>query len=242
MGFINGETFLALLANYRILWVKGGFGGGKSALAYKVAYELVKSGQFKYIVSNIKDIWSDPVESIEWSENDTLDAVIILDEGGLFLRFGRDVEEYLTLLRKLNIVVLIPSVLPPSTRVTFFSCQRVMNLKRVGLPVWVMKWTLRYGEVNQETFFWTEPSEIFGVYDTKAPPNDDAGVSDWLIAKKEEFAKRAGYARSGSRRAAVIEGSGMDAGSGSASAVVEAAERIEGALSLYSEGFTKRRR
>lgn len=244
MGLINAETFVNLVEVYRIIWIKGRFGGGKSALAYRIAYELVKKGFCKHILSNIQDVWSSSFEDIQFDENDLLSTVIIADEGGLFLRYGRDVEEFLTLLRKLNIVLLIPSVLPPSQRVRFFSVQRVMNLNRVGLPMWVYRWTLNYGgEIEKEFFVWYQPSEIFGVFDTKSPPVDDAGISEWLVTKKDEVRKRLGYQ---AKRRNVIdfddESSIMDKRESTFDPVLEAAESIEGSISVYAEAVNSRRR
>lgn len=236
MTLINGSGFLSLCQAYRICWISGRFGGGKTSLAYRVAYDLVRYSGYRYVISNIKDIWSEKLSDIVLRD-DLVDSVVILDEGGVFLKYGRDVEEYMTLLRKLNIVVLIPSVMPPSNRIRFFRVKRTFNLNRIGLPVWVYKWSISDGfETFSEVFYWWNPQEIFGVYDTKAPPIDDGGVSKWLSKIKTENRERTGY----TSVATVDEGDKVDEGEQSLD-VLEASENISNSVSLYAESLSKRR-
>jgi hypothetical protein len=239
VSLINGSGFLNLCVAYRICWISGRFGGGKTALAYRAAYELVKSYGYRYVVSNIKDVWKEPLDKIEIL-NDMADCVLIMDEGGIYLKYGRDVEEYLKLLRKLNIIILIPSVMPPSNRIRFFKVKRISNLQRIGVPLWVYKWSISDGfESFSEQFYWWRPSEIFGVYDTKAPPIDDGGISQWFSKVEKGNRERQGYTSE-----AVVTGKEQSAEmdqKADADEIFEAAEIITGGISLYADALSKRR-
>ncbi|MDZ4221192.1 MAG: hypothetical protein U1D70_19485 [Methylobacter sp.] len=232
MGLINGSGLIELASHYRIIWIQGRFGGGKTALAYQLAMELVRLGRVKYIISNVKDVVSDVPDDVKLDEHDRLNTAIIADEGGVFLRYGRDVEEYLTMMRKLNIILIIPSVMPPSMRVRFFSVRRVMNLAVIGLPIWIYRWKLSYGgEVEKENFAWVDYKDIFGLYDTLGAPVDDGGIGAWLDSAKKEFRRNRGYKED----RGALEGGTLESG-----ALFDAAESFSALTEDLSGQFNQR--
>ena len=235
---LNSDVVLGLIKTYRVCFVGGRYGGGKTALCVRLAYDLLESGFVKRCVSNIPIVFGDDWEQLNIDDVYHTDTVIILDEGGLFLEDKSDVKEYLAFLRKMNITLLIPSVEPPSTRVRGLTIQRTFNLSPIGVPLWVYSAFLKSGSIREDARFgWWRPSEIFGLYDTKAAPVDDDGISDWIIALKERIkGKSRSRQRAYSER---LESSEMKHG-----ALMEAADIIYEASenNLRASGYGKRKR
>lgn len=200
MGLINASVALGYLKTYRVVHIDGRYGGGKTALAYRLAYELLEQGFAKYLVSNVKSIWNDDPAQIQLTQHPdgqlTADVVAIIDEGGLFLKLGYDADKYLAFLRKLNIVLIIPSVRLPARDLRYLTIYRAFNAQIVGVPAWFYRLDLARGKARERDYFvWTNPSEIFGIYDTLGFPSDDAGLSDYVKRWTDEAASKAGYER-----------------------------------------------
>lgn len=243
MGLIAAEATLGYLRTYRIVHIGGRYGGGKTALAQKLAADLLESGFCRYLVSNVRSVWQDEPADVVLRDGLYADAVVVLDEGGLFLKSSFDAEKFLAFLRKLNIVLIIPSVLPPSSRVRMLSIQRTMNLQSVGLPLWLYTTTLWYGHVKENTRFgWWMPSEIYGVYDTLGFPSDDAGLGEWVEKWTNKAAKSHGYKEK--RGSFSFTGLGSDTSDTSSAAdgqlqIVEGLGRVVAALDETAGDFNQ---
>ena len=176
------DTFLTLLNNYRVLHLGGGFGSGKTAFAHFLAYHEIMRGKYRYFVSNCRSVWRDKLEDV-WPlpGQRAVDTVVLLDEGGLFLKSFKDAEDYLAFTRKLNVLVLIPSVNNPVASVRFLRVQRTLDLAAFGFPAWVYSWQLSADKVLERGWFlWLFPSAIFGIYDTDDMPSDGGNLDAWL--------------------------------------------------------------
>lgn len=249
MPLYGAANVLDVTHLFKVCWIKGRYGGGKTILAWRLAYELYRQGKIRHIVSNCRSVWADSPLDIQVAEGRYLDTAIILDEGGLFLRTGRDIDPLLAFMRKFNVILLIPSVKPPASGVRFFSIQRMYNFAGIGLPLWWYRATLRYDDQRETyNFAWWQPAEMFGIYDTSDTPVDDNGLSDWLVNHmngvieangqgKQARAKRLGGEAVG---ASFLDGGGGDATSES---LMEAASQIGNVVSvLEAVGNQKRRR
>ena len=118
-------------------------------------------------------------------------TLVILDEGGMFLKTTSDTDQYLAFLRKSNIYIIVPSVKEPHRDLRILSCERLFNAQKIGFKGWVYQYLLRTALVKEtEKFFWPNPSEVYGIYDTDARPVDDFGISDWLIYHKEKAVEK----------------------------------------------------
>jgi hypothetical protein len=187
MGYLNG---------YRVLHLDGRMGSGKTALAFRLAYEFVMKYGYRYILSNVKSVWTDDPADVSLREGRYVDAVIILDEGGLFIENTRDAKEFVAYLRKLNIIIIVPSVEVPAERLRKLTCERTLNIEKMsGLPIWWYELRLRRTGKQDITgsFWWWKPSEIYGIYDTLAYPGEGEDIRDflkiWITAAKSD----AGY-------------------------------------------------
>ncbi|MEM2877903.1 MAG: PhoH family protein [Thermoproteota archaeon] len=199
------------IKNYRLIWLSGGYGSGKTLLAVAIAVHLVQEGFCKRIIANIPichpkantiyEAHDHFLLSIP-SENEISDSVIILDEAGNFVsRFKTDfkkVDILMTFLRKLNIVVLLPSVKPIAKDLAQVLITRILDLRIIGLPYWVYYATLlhtpadrRLRKLSRTYFLFRNPKDFYPLYDSFAQPLDDLFITDVLTRKitniKEEY-------------------------------------------------------
>jgi hypothetical protein len=171
------NAVLHYIKMYRVAHIDGRYGGGKTSFAFRCAYELLTRGGYRYLFSNVASVWNDNPDEIVMRDGRYVDAVVVLDEGGLFLKTGRDVEKFLVFLRKLNITLLLPSVQRPASALCRLQVQRMSNLNVLGLPLWSYVGRLSSGDQNERSnFYWRNPKEIYGIYDTLGVPTDDTLV------------------------------------------------------------------
>lgn len=213
---INSTTLLAYVNVYRVAWFMGRYGGGKTSLAFRIAGELCEKYGYRYVISNVKSVWNTDPADVVLRQNKWVDAVIVLDEGGLFLENSFDAKKFLAFLRKLNIVLLVPSVLPPSPKMRFLSIQRMLNLNLLGLPIWTYMFNLTYGNIKENgSFFWRNPHEIYGIYDTNGFPEDDVGLAEYVQKWIAQAKRTEGYKETAKRKATFTSGESVLALSGS---------------------------
>jgi len=182
--FANFDTFYSLYRAYRVIWIRGRFGGGKTLLAVAISAKLLADKYVDYVVSNV------PVEfGVEAKKTEKMtDWAIVLDESWIYLNTRSSVYDYAAFVRKLNHYLLLPSVWPVHSRLQAFSVQRVFNAYVIGLPVWVYRYDVRMRVYNEHGYFaLINPHALFGVYPTEYIPSDDGGVSeliDTFVGKK----------------------------------------------------------
>lgn len=202
MPLFGMQTFFGNVQTFRILWIRSRYGSGKTLLATRLAYELHERGIVRYICANYPSPWFDKFEDVQIVDG-RADVCLILDEGGAFMQSKYKALKYIQFMRKLNVILILPSVLAPSSVVSFFRVKRVANLEVFGLPAWVFTSRLADGEeILKETFVFWKPAEVYGAYDTGAFVVDDAGAEDWLIKWSVRAAAQRGYSISPARMGA----------------------------------------
>lgn len=180
LQFIGAGEFLGMLSAFRICWISGRFGGGKTSLAFMLAAWLLANKKVDRVVSNFDMTISTKAVTPLYN------AAIVLDESWIYLDDRSSVTEYAAFVRKFNHYLLLPSVWPPHNRFTFLSVQRVFNAYIVGIPAWVYRWQLGMRSVKEKGYFGIlNPSAVFGHYDTEFVPVDDGGISDAIRATGE---------------------------------------------------------
>lgn len=258
---LNGHMALGYIRNFRVVHISGRYGGGKTSLAYRIAYELVMKYKFRYILSNVPSVWRDNPADVVLRDGNYMDAVLILDEGGLFLKNSSDTEALLAFMRKLNIVLIVPSVTDPAARLTFLQIERTLNLRSWGLPAWIytMRWRGRFQQ-TKDWFAWVNPHEIYGVYDTVDFAADDGGLTDWTVqlmneaiedAKRREAEKSAKIEAikterrkqvASAKRARFAGGAAdVDSIGGVVASVEEVAAALERSVSVFEQQSNRRR-
>lgn len=241
----RGAPLIHMLNQFRVAWVMGGFGAGKTLGCYTLAWELMQTGRYRYIIGNSHSVWTDSPQDVVLRDGSFVDAIVILDEAGLFLKMNRDADKFMLGLRKLNITILCPSVLPPSSRVKFLQIQRTLNGNAFGLPAWFYIWRLKLGSLNEkDNFIIWNPQRMFGVYDTLDYPVDDLYISDWLSfwmdkAREQrpewaDWGKPIGGRKKQDNGLAEGEDLSMDGSGREYEALAEAVEELQDSISLYS--------
>ncbi|PJF32187.1 MAG: hypothetical protein CUN51_00735 [Candidatus Thermofonsia Clade 1 bacterium] len=214
-GFLLADAFLRMVANYRVVWLSGRFGGGKTSLAVWIAAWLVKNSYARRVVSNI------PITGrVDPPPVPINDSVILLDESWMYVDSWNDVKAYAAFLRKANLYLLLPSVWAPHSRLRILECHRVFNGYVLSLPFWVYRWSLGMASISEKGYFalWM-PHLVFGMYDTEYIPKDDGGIVDAIAASIGELPS--GRSRSARQTAS--------ASSSESSLVEEYARRIDDA-------------
>ena len=175
MPLIGAETFLQACHTFRAVWFRGRYGGGKTLLSVHVGKLLHRRWKYQ-LFTNIQ-----AAEYVRVAQDGSTHlpehSLIVYDEGWMSLGMGaktKDIRAYMAYLRKVDYVLLIPSVLDLSPYGYLVWCERSLNLGPIGLPLWVYEWGLR-GKGKKESggsFFFLFPGREFGTYDTMSQPYD----------------------------------------------------------------------
>lgn len=236
MPLIGAESILGVLDMYRLIWISGRFGGHKTALAFQISKRYLEKG-YK-LVTNSRSIWADDINDIQLDENNHLKSVVLLDEGGLYFKMGRQIEQIAAYAAKMDCIYIIPSFFPPAKLAQIINIQPVVSLKSTGLPVIIYKWRVDIGAHHEKGFFiWWQPSEIYGIYSRQDPGDDPDEIINFLVERSNDYRKRYGREESNkvSSLEAITEGDKF----------IEAAEVFETATDDFEAVFkrgNKRRR
>ena len=173
------DMFLA----YRVCWLMGRYGAGKTSLAVIMAAKLLAEKRVSKVISNIPLSFSTPIDTeiitpILAEKKVMIDTGILLDEAWIYLEDRQSVMEYAGFVRKFNHFLLLPSVFPIHPRLSFFYVQRIFNGYTLGLPFWVYKWSISNRGVKENgTFAIQYPTAVFGHYPSDFVPGDDGNIS-----------------------------------------------------------------
>lgn len=163
---INDDPFRIAIQEYRICWISGRTGGYKTSLCYELARPYLDKGYG--LISNNTSVWADDDYSLD--ANGQLKKVVILDEGGRWLKVGIQTELIASYIAKMDYFVLIPSRWPPARNARVLTCQALYTFRGVGLHVVVYKWTLHMDEMKDSGYMvWTSPQQYYGIYSRQDP-------------------------------------------------------------------------
>lgn len=191
--FIGAGAFLPLVNMYRLVWLSGRFGGGKTLMAFAIAQQYLERGY--RLVTNARTVWADAPDSVRLDVHGHLRAVVLLDEGGIYLKASVQVEQMCAYAAKMDVVYLIPSYWPPVRAAQVVTVQPVWSLLYVGIPVTFYKWQVRQGAMRDSGWFaFALPSKLYGVYSRNDPGADANVVVQWAVTRMQEFRRRWGHA------------------------------------------------
>jgi hypothetical protein len=191
---LNFSITYGYIRTFRLIYIGGRYGGYKTALSMLIGYKLWSDGYVKYFYSNIRCVWNDDIELLPDLPNPLdINAVVVFDEAGQFFERRRDVKNLIAFLRKMKLILLLPSVEPPSFRVTRLSIEPMYIFTSIGLPLVVYRTTLKGSRRSDDRvswFAWWQPRSTFGVYDTEDAPIDGKGLEYALVELKDKLATR----------------------------------------------------
>jgi len=249
-GLWGGHLLLRYIENYRVVWLGGRYGSGKTALAFMIAHELMKTGRYHYIFSNTASVWNDDPDKAVLRPDEAgietfIDCIIILDEAGEFMATRSQAQAWLSYLRKLNIVLILPSVLPPANDVRFVTVRREFDMSVIGIPIWFYKMSMSIGDIDEtHKFQWFLPQCIYGIYDTLSLTQD----ADFLLHAIKGWIDKARLARGGNISNATRQIFFSDMGTneqidneGFADALLSVEKGIKRSISTLNKGRWRRR-
>lgn len=179
----GADEALYNLVAYRVGWIRGRLGGGKTLLSVALADHLIRHGFASGVIANFPTT----LPRLDWREmmpdgrpRGVRGAVVIFDEAGLFIdrrTFMRNDRAVGALLRKLDCFLLLPSVTPPDSRLCYYSMQRERVNTLTG--TWSWRWALALpgAPIEAGTFALANPAAYYGSYDTRYIPTDDGGYA-----------------------------------------------------------------
>ena len=184
MALINAGSFLPLLTSYRMLWIGGRYGGGKTSFAIKLSEEYLKRGY--RLFTNIGCVWAD--EEIKLNDEGKLKAIIIIDEAGMFLKVRQQVEAVVAYAAKMDAIYMFPSFFPPPRAAQVLTVQPLFNFLSTGIPIIVYKWRVSLGGFKDSgLFFWSNPKEIYGIYSRLDSAQGSYNLMDKIQEATEEY-------------------------------------------------------
>lgn len=191
MGLVGGGTVLQMIQAYRLIWISGRFGGGKTSLAFELARNYAEKG-YK-IITNTKSIWGEDLSQIGIDENGHLGSVVVLDEGGIVFKRNTQAEQIAAYAAKMDVIFLIPSFWPPARKFRVLELQPIWNLTGIGIPYIQYQWRVQVGGFKDEgSFGWLFPQGIYGVYSRQDPGGKTDQIVEFLTEEKDKFRKMHG--------------------------------------------------
>lgn len=190
---INHDEILGIIQSYRLCWICGRFSGGKTSLAYKLGESYLKQGY--RLLTNNKSIWADPIQSVTLLNDGSnfMHSVHIYDEGGLYFKGSRQIEQVCSYAAKMDNIFMLPSFWPPTRAAQVVMVQPLYNLKKIGLPLIVYQWKVNMkGFRDEGKFYWLFPQEIYGIYSRRDPGADPEAIIQHVIQQTQEFIEREG--------------------------------------------------
>ncbi|MCS7242394.1 MAG: PhoH family protein, partial [Candidatus Caldatribacterium sp.] len=187
-----------------MVWLRGGFGTGKTALAVAIAIKLVEDNFVSKIISNIPIFH--PKSNTTYAAFDHYllatpdrieDCVLVIDEAGNFYSRYRaeykTVDALMTFLRKKNVIVLLPSIKPVFKDLAQVTIYRFLNLQAIiAIPFWIYKAQLAYSDYREKkfsrsTFVWRNPTAFFPYFDSAAQPINDLFIAQKIVDEIKEL-------------------------------------------------------
>ena len=260
MPFSGADVAFATLHGYRMAWIPGAYGNGKSLLAMGI-YALYFRPRGYQLVTNMDTIWNvgQDLDSYKLDADGKLKAFVVIDEGGPWFEEGEDLKDILRNPRKMDYVLAIPSFWPPHRRAQIYQIQPTWSFRSAGIPLINYDWTVKIGTYKAKgSFKWAFFQDLFGTYSSLNPACSPAKIRKWLMERNKDFRKMYGY----DDEDAVLDGGGDDLdtggvgpadkpinqpvpgwhagaslsfGGGSKSAAVRHARELEGLISLAEE-------
>lgn len=247
--FIGATMFFHYLKSVRAASIVGVTRSGKTSLAFAIAYELLRSGWAKHLISNCPSVWNEDLTTLQIPDIKRSGIVAIIDEGGMWLKRRSDTHDLVAFRGKMDLTFLIPSTEPPSPDLRVITVQRIYQLSGLGLPLWIYSASLDYGKISEQTTFgWLNPQSIYGCYDTLSTPIDESGIDTFLLSLKQQVTggkyvtgKASRYSRNvGSLAGLSDPGGSLDDFTEAAETMARAASAVEKAAVKLSKKRKKR--
>lgn len=194
MPFLSAQVAFATVHGYRMLWIPGTFGGGKTLLAMGMYAQYFLPRGYR-LISNTQSIWTEKdLKKINLDVDGKLKVFILIDEGGQFFSDGDDIKELLRNPRKMDYVLCFPSFHPPHRTAQIFQIQPTWSFRSAGIPLINYDWYVKIGQYkNKGSFKWFLFQEMYGTYSSNNPGASPATIRKWLSAQNFLYRQGFGY-------------------------------------------------
>lgn len=233
------DGFYTELDDSRICTVSGRLGAGKTLLALTLAERYLRRGY--RLVTNVASVWAEDWENVRELPDFARRAVVLIDEGGLYIRSMKTVSALAAFARKLDTYIIIAGRREPHEELCELIVTPRFDFKRNFLiPAWLWRWENRgarrpYGGYMLEL----GRSGYYGTYDTVNPGARPSAlialVEDWAKALFDHYGYEYGLSD-------VAQGGGDGAALDAIDAFGVSAQRIRDAVSVLAESRGRRRR
>jgi hypothetical protein len=176
-----------LLRQYRIAWLSGRFGAGKTAMAVAMAEYLASKYGYR-VYSNFPLVFNEFDTGIKGSK--VLHAVVILDEAGLEMvaRLNTLSDRMIAYTRKMDVIFLLPSFIPPGPRLRFLQFYPILNLTGAGIPMAVYGWRVNLaGFKGNGSFLVIRPERIYRMYNSFVAQERTEDLYNEIVKRVENF-------------------------------------------------------
>lgn len=164
------DGFFSELKDTWMVYIGGRLGCGKSLLALDIAEYFLKSGK-RRLFTNLSTVWNDDLPETINYESNSQPAVIIVDEGGLYIRSMDTVAELSSFSRKLDSILIVCGKREPHNEICELVIRPRFDFSRnLMLPIWLWRFDVEAEKQSYHGFLWQFWRQgLFGIYDTVNP-------------------------------------------------------------------------
>jgi hypothetical protein len=193
MPILYDDGLLYEIDQSRVAVLTGRLGSGKTRLAIEIAAHFLARGY--RLITNIRTAWADEPR-LDYDR-----VVLLVDEGGLWVRRATDAMKLAAYARKLGMIILFSGKKLPHPDLCDLQVQLLIDFwKNFLLPVSLWKWEYYpggnvkpYGGVLVQALPWWYNS----VYDTIDPGKPPEEVIAYAFSRAQALFSRYGYSLPG---------------------------------------------
>lgn len=225
--------FYTELDDERIVSINGKLGAGKTLLAFTLAERYLKRGYS--LITNVSSIWGDDWNELGMGEDGSVKAVVLVDEGGIYIRSLETVAALSAFARKLDLYVIISGKREPHEEMLNLQVVNWFDAGRnILFPMKVWKWKQTGSDKWYGGLIWEVGSSGFwGIYDTVDPGRSPNLLVKLVDGFAKELSERYGYEEYGLFD--VAHGGRDSVRMEAASQAARAARELRGVVSILAE-------
>lgn len=190
--FINLDTLIPILESYRICWIGGKTGGCKTSLSFQLFNDHFGAQGYR-LVTNCLSVWGEDIDKVQLDKTNHAHAFVILDEGGRYLKANTQVEYMMSLMAKMDTILMIPSYWPPCSAAQVLTIDAMFSIRSTGIPLIFYKWNVRLKQFRDKGWFiWLFPQSIYGLYSRQDPADSSTRIVQLLLRLTDDYKRKYG--------------------------------------------------